>query len=131
MLKRQTCSFALSLLLLCGGAAVTAQAAQESQQSDNTKINKQQGRDSQPTADTAKNGMSDRELMAHIRREVVKDKALSTYGKNVKIIATHGKVTLKGPVHTEDEKKSIEAYAEKFAGAGNVDDQLTVKGDKK
>jgi hyperosmotically inducible protein len=61
----------------------------------------------------------------------VKDKSLSTYGHNVKIIAEHGKITLKGPVHSDDEKKAIEEHARKYAGDGNVDNQITVKTDQK
>jgi hyperosmotically inducible protein len=45
--------------------------------------------------------------MQKIRKAVVGDKSLSTYGHNVKIISQHGKVTLKGPVQTEEEKKNI------------------------
>ena len=97
---------------------------------DNTKVNKQDREQSQPTADQGKNNTSDREIAAHIRRDVVKDKSLSTYGHNVKIIADHGKVTLKGPVHSDDEKRAIEDHARKYAGDGNVNDQMTVKGDK-
>jgi hyperosmotically inducible protein len=69
--------------------------------------------------------------MRKIRRAVVADKSLSTYAHNVKIISESGKVTLKGPVHTEDEKKAIEAKATEVAGAGNVTNEITVKGDSK
>jgi osmotically-inducible protein OsmY len=93
---------------------------------DNTGVNNQAG----PSADQGKNNLSDRELMRNIRKDVVSDKSLSSYGHNVKI-AQHGRVTLKGPVHSEDEKKSIEDHAHKYAGDGNVDNQLTVKGDSK
>jgi hyperosmotically inducible protein len=118
-----------AIALGCGNL----QAMQNSgaQAPDNTSANKQDRNQSSPTADQAKNGLSDRELMQHIRRDVVKDKSLSTYAHNVKIVAEHGKVTLKGPVHTEDEKKAIEEHARKYAGDGNVDDQLSVKGDQK
>jgi osmotically-inducible protein OsmY len=75
--------------------------------------------------------MSDTEMMKKIRHDVVADKSLSTYGHNVKIIASRGRVTLKGPVHTEQEKQAIEEHARKYAGDGNVDDQITVKGDRK
>ncbi len=68
--------------------------------------------------------------MQKIRRAVVADKSLSTYAHNVKIIAEHGKVTLKGPVHSNDERQNIEAKAVEVAGSGNVTNQLTVKGDK-
>lgn len=131
MLTHYTRNALCGLTLAIGLSLCPLQAAQNSPQSDNTKVNKQQHEGTQPSADNAKNSMSDREIMAHIRRDVVKDKSLSTYGRNVKIISAHGKVTLKGPVHTDDEKKTIEAYAQRYAGNGNVDDEITVKGDKK
>jgi hyperosmotically inducible protein len=56
----------------------------------------------------------------------MQDKTRSTYAHNVKIVTQDGKVTLKGPVRSEDEKANIEAKATAVAGAGNVDDQLTV-----
>jgi hyperosmotically inducible protein len=98
---------------------------------DNTKTNKRDQAKSEPTADQAKNNLSDRQIMQQIRKAVVADKSISTYGHNVKIIAEHGKVTLKGPVHTEEESKKIEAKAIEVAGAGNVTNNITVKGDSK
>jgi len=65
--------------------------------------------------------------MKKIRRAVVEDKSLSTYAHNVKIIAQNGKVTLKGPVRSEEEKQNIEQKATEIAGASNVTNQLTVK----
>jgi osmotically-inducible protein OsmY len=121
--------------LLCGlvvsGALLAPNAAYAAQNHapDNTAVNKQD-RDSQnPTADQAKNNKSDRDLAKQIRRDVVHDKSLSTYAHNVKIIADSGKVTLRGPVHSEDEKRAIEGYARKYAGSGNVTNELTVKED--
>jgi len=98
---------------------------------DNTKANKRDRNASQATADQGKNNNSDRETMRKVRRAVIDDKSLSTYAHNIKIISQHGKVTLKGPVQTEDEKKSIEAKATEIAGDGNVINQITVKGDSK
>ena len=97
---------------------------------DNTKTNERDRAKSQPMADQAKNNLSDREIMQRIRKDVVGDKSLSTYGHNVKIIADHGKVTLKGPVHTDEERKNIEAKAVEVAGSGNVNNMIEVKGDK-
>jgi hyperosmotically inducible periplasmic protein len=114
---------------LFAGALVVAPIVQ-AQAPDNTAANKADNSAAQPTADQAKENTSDRQLMRQIRREVVKDKSLSTYGHNVKIIADHGKVTLRGPVHNDDEKKTIEGYASKIAGDGNVTSELTVKGDR-
>jgi hyperosmotically inducible protein len=48
------------------------------------------------------------------------------YAHNIKIITQDGKVTLRGPVRSEDEKASIEAKAVAVAGAGNVTNQLEV-----
>ena len=55
------------------------------------------------------------------------DKSLSTDGHNVKIISTNGKVTLRGPVRSEVEKRAIEEHARKYAGEGNVTNEVTVK----
>ena len=129
-MKRRNClSFAgvvLSAALMLPGPSMQAQTAP-----DNTKVNKQDQNSSAPNADNAKNTSSDTKIMADIRREVVKDKSLSTYAHNVKIVSRHGKVTLRGPVHTDQEKTTIEQYATKIAGEGNVTDEITVKGDSK
>ena len=68
--------------------------------------------------------------MQKVRKSVVDDKSLSTYGHNVKIIAQNGKITLKGPVRSEEEKKSIQQKAEDVAGSGNVSNRLTVKAER-
>ena len=56
----------------------------------------------------------------------MKDKTLSTYSHNIKIITQNGKVTLKGPVRSDEEKSNIEAKAAAVVGADNVSDLLTV-----
>ena len=116
-------------LVLAGGLACST-GMLEAQQPDNTKINERDRQKTEKTADQAKETTSDREIMQKIRKAVVDDKSLSTYGHNVKIISEHGKVTLKGPVHTDDERKNIEAKAIEVAGAGNVTNQLSVKAEK-
>jgi osmotically-inducible protein OsmY len=69
---------------------------------------------------------TDRDLAKRIRASIVDDKSLSTYAHNVKIVAQDGKVTLKGPVRSEEEKSAIEGKATEIAGAGNVISQLEV-----
>lgn len=123
----------LTIMAIVGGpASLVAAPAQATGQheSDNTKTNKRDRSAAEPTADQAKENTSDRETMRQIRKAVVSDEALSTYAHNVKIIAQNGKVTLKGPVRSEEEKRTIEAKATEIAGAGNVVNQLTVKPDK-
>ncbi len=93
---------------------------------DNTKVNSHDQSDNQPTADQQQNNQSDRQLTQQIRRAIVQDKSLSTNAHNVKIISQNGKVTLKGPVQSEDEKQTIEAKANEIAGKDNVVTELSV-----
>lgn len=112
--------------MLCGVPA----AAQNSVAPDNSKMNQSDRSAAAVTADQAKNDRADREIMKQIRTSILENKALSTYAHNIKIIAQHGKVTLKGPVHSEGERNVIEADAIGVAGAGNVTDQIMVMGDR-
>jgi len=90
---------------------------------DNTKQNKDQ---TNPTADQQKMNPADRAITQKIRKAIHEDDTLSTYAHNVKIITQDGKVTLRGPVRSEDEKTSIETKAVAVAGQGNVTNQLEV-----
>jgi osmotically-inducible protein OsmY len=120
----------VSLALALSGAAA-AQNQDKPVAPDNSKVNKNDRATNAPTADQQKENRSDRDLTAEIRKAITADKTLSTYAHNVKIITQHGIVTLKGPVHTEQEKASIEAKAAQIAGAGTrIENQITVKGDK-
>lgn len=127
MYKRHLGFGLLTLMMVMGTMAASAQGVQP----DNTKVNKRDRDKAEPTAGQQKENTSDRELTRKIRRAVVTDKSLSTYAHNVKIITRNGAVTLKGPVHTEDEKKAVEAKATEIAGSGKVTNELSVKGDSK
>jgi hyperosmotically inducible protein len=72
-------------------------------------------------------GGADRDITAAIRRAAVGDKALSFTAKNVKIITVGGKVTLRGPVKSDEEKSLIESKAKAATGVSSVDNQLEVK----
>jgi osmotically-inducible protein OsmY len=93
---------------------------------DNTKTNKRDRDKSSPTADRQKMNATDRDLAKRTRSAIMEDKSLSTYAHNIKIVAQDGKVTLKGPVRSDEEKSAIEAKATEVAGAGNVINQLEV-----
>ena len=94
---------------------------------DNTKINQRDRDKTEPTADQQKENKSDREVAREVRRALVKDKSLSTYAHNVKVIAENGVVTLKGPVHSDQEKQAIEAKAAEAAGgADKIKSELEV-----
>jgi hypothetical protein len=90
---------------------------------DNTKQNKDQ---TNPTADQQKMNPADRAITQKIRKAIHEDTTLSTYAHNIKIITQDGKVTLRGPVRSEEEKTNIEAKAVAVAGEGNVTDQLEI-----
>ena len=108
-------------LLTCGLVFVGMATAQAP---DNTKANQDRG----TTADSQKNNLTDRELTQQIRKSIMADKSLSSYAHNVKVISQNGSVTLKGPVRSDDEKKTIVAKAVEVAGSSDkVTDELTVK----
>ncbi len=65
--------------------------------------------------------------MQKIRKSVMAEKSLSTYAHNVKIISQDGKVTLKGPVRSSEERSTIEQKAVDVVGAGNVTNEITIK----
>jgi hyperosmotically inducible periplasmic protein len=95
---------------------------------DNTAVNKRDQNPGEATADKQKMNAADRALTAKIRKAVMADKSLSTYAHNVKIISQNGTVTLKGPVHSDDEVKSIVAKATDVAGGPDkVVNQMSVK----
>jgi hyperosmotically inducible protein len=80
------------------------------------------------TAEQQSENSSDRLLTQKIRKSIIADKSLSMYGHNVKIITKDGAVTLKGPVHTDEEKQNIGAIAAQAAGGPDkVTNQLTIK----
>jgi hyperosmotically inducible protein len=116
---------AIGSLVFCAGLMAAPMPRSQDPQAppDNTRQNKDQ---SNPTADDQKMNPADRAITQKIRKALHDDSALSVYAHNIKIITQDGKVTLRGPVRSEDEKASIEAKAVAVAGAGNVTNQLEV-----
>jgi hyperosmotically inducible periplasmic protein len=98
-----------------------------SPQADNTRVNERDRNKNEPTADQQKENRSNRDITQQIRQEILKDKSLSTYAHNVKIITQNGMVTLKGPVRSEGEKKTVEAKATEVAGENKVTSELDIK----
>ena len=123
-------TFLCTGLLLGLGVMASAQESSTQQAApapDNTKVNERDRSQTGPTADQQKDNRSDRDITQQIRQSIVKDKSLSTYAHNVKIVTQSGQVTLKGPVRSEDEKKAIEAKAAEVAGDGKVTNELKIK----
>jgi hyperosmotically inducible protein len=109
-------------------AALVAGTVQPDQQPapDNSKSNPGDSSKGAVTAEQQKMNPADRNTSKQIRSAIDKDKSLSTYAPNIKIITQDGKVTLHGPVRTEDEKAGIAAKAAAVVGADNAANQLEV-----
>jgi hyperosmotically inducible periplasmic protein len=114
-------------LLLCGALALAQEPTGQQAAPDNTKVNDRDRSKDEPTADQQKDNRSDRDITQQIRQSIMKDKSLSTYAHNVKVITQNGQVTLKGPVRSDDEKRTIETKATEVAGENKVTSELSVK----
>ena len=73
------------------------------------------------------NSKADVATTAQIRKEIIATKDMSVNGKNVKVITIDGRVTLRGPVGTSEEKRLIGEIASNLVQVANVDNQLEVK----
>jgi osmotically-inducible protein OsmY len=114
------------LLLGSGALAIAQEPAGQQTAPDNTKVNERDRSPDQSTADQQKDNRSDRVITQQIRQSIMRDKSLSTYARNIKIITQNGQVTLKGPVRSELEKKTVETAATEVAGENNVTSQLDI-----
>ena len=116
----------LTALVVVSALLIPVVSAGAQTPADNTKVNKRDRAEEAVTADQQKENAINREIAQKIRRALMADKTLSTYAHNVKIVAQNGLVTLKGPVRTDDEKKTVEAKATEVAGAGRVTNEITI-----
>jgi hyperosmotically inducible periplasmic protein len=105
--------------------------ASDATEADNTKRNSSEQNKNTETAEKQSNSKDDLALTQKIRQAVMKDGSLSMNAKNVKIIAQDGKINLKGPVDSQQEKDTIAAKAGEIAGKDKVENQLEVKAEKK
>ena len=69
---------------------------------------------------------TDRTLNQNIRQTLNTDSSLSASAKNVHFDTDNGKVTLRGTVPTEKDKKDLAAKVEKMSGVKDVDNQLQI-----
>ena len=105
-------------------------AVSDATEADNTKRNSSEENKNTDTAEKQSNSKDDLALTQKVRQAVMKDGSLSMNAKNVKIIAQDGKITLKGPVDSQQEKDKIGTEAGEIAGKDKVDNQLEVKAEK-
>lgn len=94
---------------------------------DNTERNERDRTGETKTSGDQSNSPEDLRITQAIRQAVVKDESLTMTAKNVKIITADGKVTLRGPVKSAEEKAKIEKLAKSAAGGATVENQLEVE----
>jgi hyperosmotically inducible protein len=129
-MKRVFGVFLLALLLGVPVAGFAQTPLPASPAPDNSKVNERDRDPGATTADQQKNNKGDLEITRKIRQGIVKDKTLSTYAHNIKVVTQNGVVTLRGPVRSNDEKVAIETIAVQVAGQGNVHNELELSPEK-
>ena len=121
---------AVMLMFVVGGCskdrAGDEKTAQTTAAPDNSGVNVRDRDNKTVTAGDQAENEADRTISQNIRQSLTADDSLSTNGKNVKIITVDGKVTLRGPVKSDQEKAAIAAKAQQVAGVKNVDNQLEI-----
>ena len=98
----------------------------ENARRDNTAVNVRDRSDTVKTPIDQNENQNDIDITANIRKRVV-DTHMSVNAQNAKIITQDGKVTLRGPVASLDEKSKMEQLAQEGAGPTNVVNQLEVQ----
>jgi len=115
-----------TLSLICISTLALSAVAQETKP-DNTGKNERDRSTETKTSGDQSNSSEDTKITADIRRAIVKDSSLTMTAKNVKITTAGETVTLRGPVHSAEEKTKIEQLAAAAAKGAKIDNQLEIK----
>ncbi len=111
--------------LLTGCSRPAAPLNSTAAPADNTGVNTRDRDTAAKTPIDQNENQADVDVTANIRKRVV-DTKMSVNAQNVKIITQSGKVTLRGPVASAEEKQQIEDIAKSVAGDDKVDSQLEI-----
>lgn len=98
-------------------------------EADNSKKNAKDRDDATVTPFDQGNSQADIDSTAAIRKGVVAMKDMSINAQNVKIITNEGRVSLRGPVKTIEEKAKIGELAIKVANGKTVSNELVITND--
>ena len=79
-----------------------------------------------PTASDQSDESADLSTTQAIRQAIMANDELSFMAKNITIVTVDGKVTLRGTVKNEEEKKTIESHA-RTAASGQVESLIEVQ----
>jgi hyperosmotically inducible periplasmic protein len=109
-----------------GGGSSKGQEASASAAPDNTARNTRDRADTSLTSGDQGQSQADLETTRRIRRALTSNDQLSTDAKNIKVITTNGRVTLRGPVKNQQELETIRSILQQ-AGVTAIDNQLEIK----
>jgi len=94
---------------------------------DNTRRNARDREGSSPTPVDQGTSKADRDTTQSIRQQLVAQENLSINARNVRIITMDGRVTLRGPVNSEEEKRLVAGIAARTVSPDRINNQLEVK----
>lgn len=119
----------LVFALICGLASACGNSGSgnPTNTATNTEVNRRDSTYATKTPLDQNENSKDIAITAEIRKRIV-DSSMSVDATNSKIVTQDGKVTLRGPVATAEEKGRIDTIAKEVAGPDNVDNQLDVSG---
>jgi len=116
-----------SVIALAQQAPTSPPAGTAAPMADNTKVNVRDKSQNTLTAFDQPNNAADLKLAADARKAITGDKSLSVMAHNVKLVASNGSVTLRGPVPSDAEKAKVGQIVAKVGGVAEVDNQIDVK----
>jgi len=117
----------MKLPLCCLALAIVGCSRDSSHAADNTGSNARDKSGATVTPTDQPENERDLALAKDVRKSLVDDDALSVNGKNIKVISQDGRVTLRGPVSSLEEKERIVSKVKTLPGVLEIDDQLEVK----
>jgi osmotically-inducible protein OsmY len=129
MIPRVAAAVVLSLGATCALAQTppAADHATASSAADNTGINKRDRADATVKPTDQPNNAADIKVAAAVRRAITSEGSLSMMAHNVKLVASAGVVTLRGPVANAAEKARVEQLASAAPGVSSVRNELDIK----
>lgn len=102
-------------------------AATTSKAADNTRVNVRDRNDAALMPTDQPNDAADIKVAAAVRHSITAERSLSTLAHNVKLVASAGVVTLRGPVASAAEKAKVEQLASAAPGVTRVRNELDIK----
>ena len=106
--------------------ALTSAVCAARTDADNSAMNARDGSATEVTAEQQGSSQADVAISRRIRKNVISDKDLSFYAKNIKIITNQGEVTIKGPVRSRAEADTIMNSARAVSGVSSVNNRMDI-----